>query len=62
MKDTLQHEGLVPSSLVFGKYPQVYTISYIHEKRTIIENPAAMLQSARTEMQNLIENIALLGK
>eukprot|EP00171_Calliarthron_tuberculosum_P005792 IDg5792t1 len=51
MNDTLGPEGIVPSSLVFGEYPKVYTTSETPQQRPSIAERAKMLHTARIEMQ-----------
>lgn len=58
MNDTLGLEGLVPSALVFGEYPQVHTRSEVPKVRVTHEERAALATTARKEME---KHMAQLG-
>ncbi len=56
MNDALGPECLVPSSLVYGEYPKVYTPPETLQPRPMTEERASILQSARAEMQRHMAN------
>ena len=51
MNDTLGPEGLVPSALVFGEFPQVVMRSETAHPRATLESRAAVATAARQEME-----------
>lgn len=57
--DTLGPEGLVPSSLVFGELPRIYTPSETPERRDTLGQRAALVHAARTEMQKLMAQMRI---
>ena len=54
MNDTLGPEGLVPSALVFGEYPEVNTISEPRTERMSLEARAELARAARKEMETQV--------
>ena len=54
MNDTLGPEGLLPSSLVFGELPRVYTASKTPQPRDTLGERATMVHAAHTEMQRIM--------
>lgn len=50
MNDTLGPEGLVPSALVFGEFPQIGARSEIRSDRSTVKNRAAIADLARKNM------------
>lgn len=59
INDTLGPEGLVPSALVFGVYPEVYTIS--EQRRSKLHNfeRAKVANYARLEMEKVMADLRL---
>eukprot|EP00171_Calliarthron_tuberculosum_P015441 IDg15441t1 len=51
MNDTLEPEGLVPSAIVFGKFPKVITLSEFPKPRMTLSNKSKVVRAARNEMQ-----------
>ena len=51
MNDTLGPEGLVPSALVFGEFPPVFTRSEVPHPRATLESRAVVASAARKEME-----------
>ena len=51
MNDTLGPEGLVPSALMFGEYPQAYAKSEIKGERFTLSGRAELATTARKEME-----------
>ena len=51
MNDTLGPEGLVPSALVPGEFPQIVTRSETAHPRATLESRAAVAAAARQEME-----------
>lgn len=51
MNDTLGPEGLVPSALVFGGFPQIRTVSKQSVKRANLASRAKIATAARIERQ-----------
>ena len=54
MNDTLGPEGIVPSALVFGEYPQVFTESEDPLPRATLDERAKMAEEARAEMEEIM--------
>ena len=54
MNDTLGPEGLVPSALVFGEFPKVYTRSETPAQRPMLEDRASVALCARKEMERIM--------
>lgn len=54
MNDTLGPEGLVPSALVFGEFPRVFTKSETPSERLTLKERASIAQSARKEMGKIM--------
>ena len=50
MNDTLGPEGLVPSALVFGESPKVYTKSETPDERAVPAIRAKLAHTARSQM------------
>ena len=54
LNDTLDPEGLVPSALVFGEFPPMFTKSESPAQRATLQDRASVAQSARKEMEKIM--------
>lgn len=59
MNDTLGPEGLVPSSLVFGEYPQVFTNSENQGQRATLDERSALATAARKEVESIMADMKI---
>lgn len=59
INDTLGPEGFVPSSLVFGEFPQVYTKSESKKNRPTNLERSRMVNYAREEMEKIMSEIRI---
>lgn len=61
MKDILEPEGIVPSSLVFGELPRIYTRSEIQNPRDYFGERAKMVHTAGIEMDLIMAKMRTAG-
>ena len=54
MNETLGPQGLVPSLLVLGELPRIYTASETPQNRDTLGERATMVHAARTEIQRIM--------
>lgn len=59
LNDTLGPEGIVPTVLVFGDYPRLYTLSEELPSRLTNEQRAALVTTARKEMEKHMAELRL---
>jgi len=57
MNDTLGPEGFVPSALVFGEYPHVFTKSEVPHPRATAADRAEMVNAAREEVGKIMAKL-----
>ena len=57
LNDTLGPEGLVPSALVFGEFPPMFTNSESPAQRETLQDRASVAQSARKEMEKIMADM-----
>ena len=59
MNETLGPEGLVPSLLVFGEYPEINLPGEPHQTRPSTDERAALAQTARAEMERIMAKLRI---
>ena len=59
MDGTLGPEGHVPSSLVFGELPRVYTPAETPKTRDTLGERAEIVHAARNEMQRIMTSMRI---